>query len=91
MIKTWLVAAAALAMTTGIALAQTSSSSTTTTQTAVPVPAPVIGSAGSSHTQSTDSNGVMTDKTQTYSNGTSVAPSGSLTTTRKTTSTTTGE
>lgn len=39
--------------------------------------------------QTTDSNGVETDKTQTYSNGATVTPSGELATTRKTTETTT--
>jgi hypothetical protein len=91
MIRTWLTAGMALAMMTGVAVAQTSSSSTTTsTQTTAPVPAPVYGSSSSSSSQQTiDSNGVQTDKTQTYTNGSVVTPSGTVATTRKTTESTT--
>jgi len=90
MIRTWLAATMALAMMTGVAAAQTSSSSTTTTQTTAPVLAPVYGGSSSSSSQQTiDSNGVQTDKTQTYSNGTTITPSGAVSTTRKTTDSTT--
>jgi len=90
MIRTCLAATTALAMMTGIAVAQTSSSTTTSTQTTAPIPAPVYGSSSSSSSQQTiDSNGVQTDKTQTYTNGTTVAPSGTVETTRKTTESTT--
>jgi hypothetical protein len=90
MIRTWLTAGMALAMMTGVAVAQTSSTTTTSTQTTAPVPAPVYGSSSSSSSQQTiDSNGVQTDKTQTYSNGTAVTPSGTVATTRKTTDSTT--
>jgi hypothetical protein len=90
MIKTWLTAGMALAMMTGVAVAQTSSSTTTSTQTTAPIPAPVYGGSSSSSSQQTiDSNGVQTDKTQTYTNGSTVTPSGTVATTRKTTDTTT--
>jgi len=65
MTKSWLIGAAAFAMMTGAALAQSSSSSTTTSTTGVPA----VGSYGASKSQSIDSNGTQTDKTQTYSNG----------------------
>jgi hypothetical protein len=90
MIRTWLAATTALAMMTGVAVAQSSSSTTTSTQSATPVPAPMYGgSSSSSSQQTTDSNGVQTDKTQTYTNGSTMAPSGSVSTTRKTTDSTT--
>lgn len=90
MTKTWLAAAAALAMMTGGAFAQTTTSSTTSTQSTTATPAPVVGAvSGSSRQQTIDSSGVQTDKTQTYSNGTTVTPSGDLATTRKTTESTT--
>lgn len=90
MTKTWLAAAAALAMMTGGALAQTTTSSTTSTQSTTAAPVPVTGIVSASRSQqTTDSNGVETDKTQTYSNGATVTPSGELATTRKTTETTT--
>jgi len=90
MIRTWLAAGMALAMMTGVAAAQTSSSSTTSTQTTSPIPAPVYGGSSSSSSQQTiDSNGVQTDKTQTYTNGSTVTPSGTVSTTRKTTDSTT--
>jgi hypothetical protein len=91
MTKTWLAAAAALAMMTGGALAQsmtTSSSTSTESTVAAPVPVPGVVSASSSQ-QTVDSNGVETDKTQTYSNGTTINPSGDVSTTRRTTDTTT--
>jgi hypothetical protein len=90
MIRNWLAATTALAMMTGVAVAQTSSSTTTSTQMTAPIPAPVYGgSSSSSSQQTTDSNGVQTDKTQTYTNGTTMTPSGTMSTTRKTTDTTT--
>lgn len=90
MIRTWLAATMALSMMTGVALAQTSTSSTTSTQSTTAVPALVPGTAGVTNTQqTTDSDGVVTDKTQTYTSGTTVAPSHELATTRKTTETTT--
>lgn len=90
MTKTWLAAAAALTLMTGGAFAQTSTSTTTSTEstTAAPVPMPGVVSASSSQ-QTVDSNGVETDKTQTYSNGTTVTPSGDVSTTRRTTESTT--
>ncbi len=90
MIRSWLVAATALAMMTGVAVAQTSSSSTTSTQSTTPTAAPVYGGSSSSSTQqTTDNNGVVRDRTQTYSSGSNVTPSGDLATTRKSSETTT--
>jgi uncharacterized lipoprotein YajG len=90
MIRSYLAAAAALAMMTGVAVAQTSSSSTTSTQSTTATPAPVYGgSVSSSSQQSTSSNGVTVDKTQTYANGIGVTPTGDLATTKKSTETTT--
>jgi hypothetical protein len=89
MIRTWLAAGMALAMMTGVAAAQTSSS-TTSTQSTTAIPAPMYGgSSSSSSQQTTDSNGVQTDKTQTYTNGSTLTPSGTVSTTRKTTDSTT--
>lgn len=90
MIRSYLAAATALAMMTGVAVAQTSSSSTTSTQSTTAIPAPVYGGSSSRETQqTTDSNGVVVDKTQTYSSGTAITPSGDLATTRKSSETTT--
>ena len=90
MTKTWLAAAAALAMMTGGALAQTTTSLPTSNQSTTATPAPVVGVVSASRSQQTvDSNGVETDKTQTYSNGTAVTPSGDVSTTRKTSESTT--
>jgi hypothetical protein len=89
MIKTWLAASMALALMTGVAVAQSSSSTTTSTQSATPVPAPMLGGSSSSSTQqNTNSNGVVTDRSKTTTNGTSVTPYGNLETTRKTTDST---
>jgi hypothetical protein len=89
MIKTWLAAATALALMTGGALAQTSTSSTTSTQSTTAAPIPMASAISASRSQQTvDSNGVETDKSQTYSNGTTVSPSGDVSTTRKTTDST---
>jgi hypothetical protein len=77
-------------MMTGMAVAQTSSSTMTSTQSTPTMPVPVIGGSNSSSSQqTTDSNGVVTDQTKTYSNGTTVTPAGNLGTTEKSTSTTT--
>jgi hypothetical protein len=89
MIRSWLVATTALAMMTGVAVAQTSSSSTTSTHSTTAVPAPVVGQSSSTSTQRTTDDGVVTDKTKTYTKGTTVSPSGDTDTTRKTTNTTT--
>jgi hypothetical protein len=90
MTKTWLAAGAALALMTGGALAQTSTSSTTSTESTTAAPVPVVGAVSASSSQQTmDSNGVETDKTQTYSNGTTVTPSGDVSTTRKSSESTT--
>ena len=90
MIRYSLAAAITLAMMTGAVLAQTSSSSVTSTQstTSSPVPVPGVASVSNSR-QTTDSNGVVTDETQTYTSGTTLAPTGPVATTRKTTETTT--
>jgi hypothetical protein len=89
MIRSWLVAATALAMMTGVAVAQTSSSSTTSTQSTTPAPAQVYGGSSSSSTQqTTNSDGIVRDKTQTYSSGNTVTPSGDLATTHKSSETT---
>ena len=73
---------------TGAACAQTTS--TTSTQTTTSMPSPVVGSSIDSSSQRTvDSNGVVTDKTKTYSAGTTITPSGDLATTKKTSETTT--
>ncbi len=88
MIKYCLVAAAAFGIMTGAACAQTTS--TTSTQTTTSMPSPVVGSSIDSSSQRTvDSNGVVTDKTKTYSAGTTITPSGDLATTKKTSETTT--
>jgi hypothetical protein len=90
MIRPWLAAAVALAMTTGVAVAQTSSSSTTSTQSTTAAPAVVYGGSSSTSThQTTSSDGVMTDRTQTKSNDTNVSPAGDLMTTKKSSETTT--
>ncbi len=90
MFRKCFAASAALVMMTGVAVAQTSSSTTSSTQTTPMMPVPVIGGSNSSSSQqTTDSNGVVTDQTKTYSNGTTVTPAGTLGTTEKSTSTTT--
>jgi hypothetical protein len=90
MTKTWFAAAAVLVMMTGGALAQTTTSSTTSTESTTAAPVPVVGVVSSSNRQQTiDSNGVQTDKTQTYSNGTTLTPAGDVSTTRKTSESTT--
>jgi hypothetical protein len=73
MMKTLSVSAAALAMMTGVAFAQGMSSDTTTSsqtsQTTTTV-APGVGTYSSSKSQkSIDSNGVETDKSQSYTSG----------------------
>ena len=75
MMKTLCSGAAALAMMTGVALAQgvssdtTTSTQSTTTTTVIPA-APATSTYNSSKWQkSTDSNGVQTDKSQSYSSG----------------------
>jgi len=70
MTKVWLIGVAAFAMMTGAvpaALAQSSSSSTTTSSTTTPAPTP--GSYNWSKSQTIDSNGVQTDKSQSYTTG----------------------
>jgi cytochrome oxidase Cu insertion factor (SCO1/SenC/PrrC family) len=85
MIRTWLMTAMALSMMTGVAAAQSSTTSTTSTQSTMPAPAPSAASVTSSR-ETTNSDGVVTDQTQTYTSGTVVAPTNE--TTRKTTETT---
>jgi hypothetical protein len=73
MTKYWLASAAVVAMMTGTALAQSQSLSSETTvstqTTTVPAP-PVVDSIHTTRTQnSIDSNGVETDKSQTYTSG----------------------
>ena len=95
MIKTFLAIPLALSMMTGIAFAQMSTSSTTTTTTDTPVVVvapilPMVGVTSSTATQSkTSFDGTVTDKTQTYTTGTAVTPSGNLVTTKKSTESTT--
>ena len=72
MIRYSLAAAIALATMTGAVLAQTSSS-VTSTQSTTSSPAPSAASVSSSR-QTTDSNGVVTDETQTFTSGTTLAP-----------------
>ncbi len=82
------VATTAFSLMAGVALAQTST--TTSTQSTTSVPATTPGTTIDTSTQRTvNSDGVVTDKTKVYSNGTTVTPSGDLATTRKTTETTT--
>jgi hypothetical protein len=89
MIRTLLAASMALALMAGVAVAQ-SSSTTTSTQSSTSVPTPVIGGSSSSSTQqTTDCNGVVTNKSQTYTSGNTVAPAGNLVTSKKTTVSTT--
>jgi hypothetical protein len=92
MIRFCLMATAAFGIMTGAAFAQLSSSTSTTTstQSATPALPPVYGTSMDSSTQRTvDSNGVVVDKTKTYTTGTGITPSGDLTTTRKATESTT--
>ncbi len=85
-----LAATTAFALMTGIAAAQTSSSTSTTTQSTTLIPVPLSGSSSETNTRTTiDGNGVVTDKTQTFSRGTVVYPSNGATTTSRTTETTT--
>src|ERR1035437_1781669 len=82
MIRSWLVATTALAMMTGVAVAQTSSSSTESTRSTTSVPSPAVsGSSSSSSERTVDSNGVVVDKSKTYTKGTTVSPSGDVDTT----------
>jgi hypothetical protein len=90
MMKFCLAATAAFGIMTGVSLAQTSTSITTSTQSTTPAMAPTYGTSMDSSSQRTvDSDGVVTDKTKTYTTGTGITPSGDLlTTTKKTESTT---
>jgi hypothetical protein len=88
--KFGLVVTAALGVMAGGAIAQTSTSTTTSTQSTTPVSPPAYGTSMDSTTQRTvDSNGVVVDKSKTYTTGTGIAPNGDMTTTRKTTESTT--
>jgi hypothetical protein len=89
MTKTLLVAAAALALMTAGAFAQPVTSSTTSTQSTTSAPTLPSVSSSSSTQQTTGSDGTVTNKTQTYTNGATIAPSGDVTTTRRSTDTTT--
>ena len=90
MISSWLGATMALAMMTGVALAQNSPSSTTSTQSTTSAPAPLLGAISVSVTQrTTDSDGVVTERTQTSTSGSTDSPSGDSAPTWKTTETTT--
>jgi len=89
MLRHCLAVTTALVMMTGIAFAQTSSSSTTSTQSTPAMPVPVMGGSNSSSSrQTTDSNGVVTDKTKTHSTDTTLMPAGNLGTTEKSTTST---
>jgi hypothetical protein len=72
MFRSWLAAAAVTMMMAGAAFAQTASSSATApSQSKGSVSAPLAGTPSTSSSKQTpDSNGVVTDKTQTYANGT---------------------
>jgi cytoskeletal protein RodZ len=75
MIRSFLVASAILAMLMGLALAQATTSSTTLTQSTASGPAQVIDASSESSTQRTsDRDGVITDKAQTYTRATAAAP-----------------
>ena len=75
MIRSFLVASAILAMLMGLALAQATTSSTTLTQSTASGPAQVIDGSSESSTQRTsDRDGVITDKAQTYTSTTTAAP-----------------
>jgi hypothetical protein len=75
MTKYWLVGVAVATMTTGTALAQAqnpnpSSDTTVTTRTTTDPALPIVDSVHTSKTQNTiDSNGVQTDKRQTFTSG----------------------
>ncbi len=73
MTKYWLASVAVAAMMTGSAFAQNqglSSQTTTSTQTTTTPAAPVVDSVHATKTQnSVDSNGVETDKRQTFTSG----------------------
>jgi hypothetical protein len=89
MIRFALIATAVFGIMTAAAIAQSSTSTTTTTQSTSPVAPPLFGTSMNSTTQRTvDSNGVVVDKSRTYTTGTGIAPNGDMTTTGKTTETT---
>ncbi len=90
MIRFCLTAAAAFGIMTGVCLAQTSTSTTTSTQSTLPVTPPVYGSTENhSSERSVDSNGVVTDKTKTYTSGVGITPDGEAATIHQKTETTT--
>jgi hypothetical protein len=90
MMKVCLAAAAAFGLMTGVALAQSSTTSTTST-TSSPSVAPPVYYAPTAHSseRTTTNDGVVTDKTKTYTSGTGIAPSGELSATHTKSETTT--
>jgi cytoskeletal protein RodZ len=86
MIRSFLVAAAILAMLMGLALAQTTTSSTTLTQSTTSGPALVIDASSDNSTQRTsDRDGVITDKAQTNTSAATASPLESTASTPKAT------
>jgi hypothetical protein len=94
--KPWIVTAAAIAMMSGsvamsgsaVAQLAASSSSSTETTTSVPV-MPAQDTMTRTTRQTTDSDGVVTDKSRTTSSDTSTSPYGGVTSTKKSSETTT--
>jgi hypothetical protein len=84
MIRSCLVATAMLATMMGITLAQTPKSSTTLPQSTTSGPVQVIDASSDSGTQRvSDRDGVITDKPQTHTSETIVAPTEDKMTTQK--------
>jgi hypothetical protein len=86
MMKFCLAATAAFGIMTGVALAQSSTTSTTSTTATPPV---YSAPAAHSSERTVTDDGVVTDKTKTYTSGTGITPSGDLSTTHTKTNTTT--
>jgi hypothetical protein len=84
MIRSCLMAMAMLVMTVGVTFAQTPASSTTLPQSMTSGPALVIDASSDSSTQRvSDRDGVITDKPQTHTSETIVAPTEDKMTTQK--------
>ncbi len=89
MIRTWVAAAAILAMMSGVALAQGASSSTTSTWSSTTGAAPAPSSSSTRTERYTDRNGVETDHTRTSTTGPTADRGGDGVTVEKSTKTTT--
>jgi hypothetical protein len=87
MIKLCLAATAAFGIMTCAGFAQNATSTTTSTQSTAPIAPPVYGTATSQRTTTND--GVVTEKSKTYTTGTGVTQGGDLSATHTKTETTT--